>query len=95
MDELWEATHGDQADFYKGLIQVAIALHHAGSGNLAGAEKLERGARRLLAPYLPAHRGLDLSRCLTDLRVRLRDDPSVRVRLLPPAAESERNAARD
>ena len=48
-DELWEATESAGADFYKGLIQAAIALHHFQEGNLEGATKLYGGHRRFLA----------------------------------------------
>lgn len=75
LDELWEATEGAEADFYKGLIQVCIALHKHAEGTSTGARMLERGARRLLAPYLPDHRGLDLSALLGDLQAALRGAP--------------------
>ena len=73
LDDLWEATSGPEADFYKGLIQASVALHHLEEENHDGALKLEKGARRLLASYLPAHRGLDLARFLAVLKVRVRD----------------------
>ena len=72
LDELWEATSGPDADFYKGLIQASIALHPLEGGNTEGARKLETGTRRLLAPFLPTHRGLDLAGFLDGLRQTLR-----------------------
>jgi predicted metal-dependent hydrolase len=68
LDELWEATSGPDSDFYKGLIQAAIAMHHFQLGNLDGARKLYRGHRRYLAPYLPAHLGVDLELVLAELQ---------------------------
>ena len=68
LDELWEATSGPDADFYKGLIQAAIALHHMESGNAEGAAKLYRGHRRCLGSYLPTHQGLDLSAFLAAMQ---------------------------
>ena len=42
-------------------MHVAVAWYHAGRGNRNGCERqLEKAARRL-APYSPAHRGLDVS----------------------------------
>jgi predicted metal-dependent hydrolase len=68
LDELWEATSGADADFYKGLIQAAICLHHWSEGNLEGARKLYSGHRRYLAAYLPAHRGIDLAAFLAGMQ---------------------------
>lgn len=66
-EELWEATQGDSSDLYKGLLQAAVALHHHEQGNPVGAARLESGARRALARYLPLHSGLDLARFLGEL----------------------------
>lgn len=98
LDELWEETSGPDADFYKGLIQACIALHHFAGGNLDGARKLYSGHRRYLAPYLPAHRGLDVARFLEAMQAALRPvlraragedvpfDPARRPRLGPRVA---------
>jgi predicted metal-dependent hydrolase len=61
LDDLWEETQGEAADFYKGLIQAAICLHHWQEGNAAGARKLYAGHRRCLAGYLPRYRGVDVA----------------------------------
>jgi len=76
LDDLWEATEGPEADFYKGLIQACIALHHFQKGNLEGAAKLYRGHRGLLAAYLPRHAGLDVEAFLEGMARALR--PAVR-----------------
>jgi predicted metal-dependent hydrolase len=68
IERLWLSTEGADSDFYKGLIQACIALHHFQRGNLEGAAKLYAGHRRYLAPYLPAHRGLDLALFLDEMR---------------------------
>jgi predicted metal-dependent hydrolase len=68
LDDLWEATSGPDEGFYKGLIQSAVAMHHLTEGNLEGALKLHRGQRRLLAPYLPRHLGLNVSSFLEDMQ---------------------------
>jgi predicted metal-dependent hydrolase len=68
---LWLSTQGPDSDFYKGLVQAAIALHHFQRGNLEGAAKLHSGHRRYLAPYLPAHRGLDLASFLKEMQATL------------------------
>ena len=68
LDELWEGTHGEHADFYKGLIQAAICMYHFSRGNLDGARKLYRGHRRYLAAYLPHHLGLDVQGLLGEMQ---------------------------
>jgi uncharacterized protein len=68
LDGLWESTHGPDADFFKGLIQAAIAMHHFSRANLDGAKKLYSGHRRYLAAYLPAHRGLDTAAFLAEMQ---------------------------
>jgi predicted metal-dependent hydrolase len=67
-EELWEATEGGEADFFKGLIQAAVALHHFQAGNLEGAVKLYSGHRRFLSPYQPLHAGLDIARFLREMQ---------------------------
>lgn len=72
LDVEWLETEGPDEGFLKGLIQAAICLHHFQHGNLEGARKLYAGHRRLLAPYLPAHRGVDLVAFLADMQRALR-----------------------
>ncbi|MBX9625196.1 MAG: DUF309 domain-containing protein [Gemmataceae bacterium] len=64
--EVWEELWGDcpAADrrFYQSLIQAAVALYHWGRNNPAGADRLFRSGRAYMAPYRPAHRGLDVDR---------------------------------
>jgi predicted metal-dependent hydrolase len=59
-EELWADCRDDSRKFYQGLIQVAVALHHFGNGNVRGAKKLYHSSRKYLAPYAPLHYGLDL-----------------------------------
>ena len=72
IEERWEATSDESSDFYKGLIQAAICLHHFREGNLPGARKLYSGHRRYLAAYLPAHLGVDVASFLADMQTFLR-----------------------
>ena len=52
----------------QGLVHVAVAWYQAGRGNRVGCERqLEKAVRRL-APYAPAHAGLDLDALLSQLR---------------------------
>ena len=65
---VWLSTHGPESDFYKGLVQAAIALHHFQRGNLAGAAQLYTSHRRYLAAYLPVHRRLDIQALLGEMQ---------------------------
>jgi len=70
-EELWEASEGGDSNFYKGLIQASIALHHLEEGNHPGAVKLHAGQRALLAAFLPVHRGVDLEALLESMRAHI------------------------
>lgn len=71
LERCWLADEAGDADFFKGLIQACICLHHLERGNREGARPLYTGHRRLLGPYLPAHRGVDLARFLAEMRTRV------------------------
>lgn len=75
---LWLKNEGADADFFKGLIQAAICLHHWRDGDQEGARMLYRGHRRYLAPFLPVHRGIDVAGFLEAMRAAL--DPLLRAR---------------
>jgi predicted metal-dependent hydrolase len=43
VEDLWIGEHGELRDFYQGIIQIAIALHHWRNGNFGGAVSLLTG----------------------------------------------------
>jgi len=59
-ESLWIGQTGPGRQFYKGLIQAAVALHHLSRGNAHGAAKLLAGSQRYLRPYRPRFLGLDV-----------------------------------
>jgi predicted metal-dependent hydrolase len=63
-EEVWQDYQGPSRKFYQGLIQVAVALHHFGNGNIRGARKLYHSSRAYLEPYRPRHLGIDLDKLL-------------------------------
>jgi len=65
-EELWADYQGPSRKFYQGLIQVAVALHHFGNGNIGGARKLYDGSRKYLQEYRPLHEGVDLEKLFAD-----------------------------
>ena len=72
-EDLWKDTEGSSRLFYKGLIHVAVCLHHFGNGNIRGAKKLYLSSRGYLEPYGPKYMGLDVSKLLSELEVCCRD----------------------
>ena len=92
IEKCWLASEGGDADFFKGLIQAAICMHHLSRDNVDGAKKLYSGHRRLLGPFLPAHREVDVAGLLAEMQRVLRPflrgeggrfDPAQRPRLSP------------
>ena len=65
-EDVWAEYRGPSRKFYQGLIQVAVALHHFGNGNVRGARKLYHSSRRYLEPFAPFHEGVDLAKLLDD-----------------------------
>lgn len=62
----FEALWGE--DFWKGLVQASVALHHHRIGNAKGLEGLPENVVRILDAYRPNHMGLDIDRFLDDFR---------------------------
>ena len=67
LEAYWVAYRGADRDCYRGLVQVAVALHHAATGNLAGARGVAARARENLKPYAPRHEGIDVAAYLERL----------------------------
>ena len=67
LEAFWVGYRGDDRDFYRGLIQAAVALHHLGVGNAVGARGVAVRARENLAPYAPRYESIELDAILTRL----------------------------
>ena len=61
LERVWLRTSGRSKDFYKGLIQAAVAFYHWSRGNRPGALTLARSAANYLARYRPVFLGLDVA----------------------------------
>ena len=59
LEDLWRAAPLAEKKFLQGLIQVAVALHHFGNGNRAGARSVLRRAFRNLSLYPEGFGGID------------------------------------
>ena len=66
-EDLWTDCPAADRRFYQALIQAAVALHHWGNRNRAGAQRLFHSGRRYMEPYRPAYRGLDVDRFWRDV----------------------------
>jgi hypothetical protein len=64
----WRAAPAEERDFFQGLVHVAVAWYQAGRGRRIGTERQLAKAIRRLTPYAPAHRGLELTPLLDQLR---------------------------
>ena len=67
LEAFWVGYRGDDRDFYRGLIQAAVALHHLSVGNAAGARGVATRARKNLVPYAPCHESIELDAILSRL----------------------------
>jgi predicted metal-dependent hydrolase len=48
VEGLWIGAEGELRDFYQGIIQIAVALHHWRNGNYGGAVSLLKGGAEYL-----------------------------------------------
>jgi uncharacterized protein len=67
VEAFWVGYQGSDRDFYRGLIQAAVALHHASAGKAVGARGVAARARENLAPYAPRHESIELDAILARL----------------------------
>ena len=67
LEEAWRAAAPEERDFFQGLVHVAVAWYQAGCGRpVATGRQLGKAARRL-APFAPAHRGVDVEAVLAQI----------------------------
>ena len=67
LEEEWREAAPEERDFLQGLVHVAVAWYQSERGNIVGCERQLAKARRRLAPYAPAHRGVDVAGLLVRL----------------------------
>ena len=86
LEDLWVGETGELRDFYQGVLQIAVALHHWRNGNFKGAVILLQGGGDCLRRVSAVCLQLDVAR--------LRDDAAAFLRSLSAAGE-ERMAELD
>jgi predicted metal-dependent hydrolase len=67
LEEVWQGLRGPHRPFLQGLIQTAVAFHHAANGNVAGAASVMERAVRNLRPFAPACGGIDVGSLVGEL----------------------------
>jgi hypothetical protein len=69
LEVVWRDAVGETRRALQGLLQVAVALHHAEAGNLASTRRLLESGRVKLAPHAPSWHGVAIGTLLEELRV--------------------------
>lgn len=66
VEDLWIGENGEVRDFYQGVIQIAIALHHWRNGNFGGAVSLLKGGVVYLRRVPDRCQWVDVVRLIAD-----------------------------
>ncbi len=66
VEDLWIGSEGEIKDFYQGIIQIAVALHHWRNGNYGGALSLLKGGAGYLRHVSATCQWVDVERLITD-----------------------------
>jgi hypothetical protein len=67
LEEAWFEASANNRRFVQGMVQLAVAFHHYGSGNLEGARGVLARAVENLQPYPDAFGGIDMRQLWQDL----------------------------
>ena len=97
-EEAWRVCGQAERDFFQGLVHVVVSAYQASRGRPVARERQRVKALRRLAPYAPAHRGLDVELLLAALEAAEADprEHLVERDAQPPVAiEEEEQAERD
>jgi hypothetical protein len=82
----WRACAADERDFFQGLVHVVVSAYQHERGRAVAQERQRVKALRRLAPFAPAHRGLDVAALLGALE---RSETDVRQQLVQSIAQPE------
>ena len=66
VEELWIGAEGELRNFYQGIIQIAIALHHWRNGNFGGAVSLLSGGAGYLRRVADRCQWVDVAALVAD-----------------------------
>lgn len=68
LEELWVGEKGELRDFYQGMLQLAVALHHWRNGNFKGALTLLKGGADLLGRVSAVCQRVDVAHLRSEAR---------------------------
>lgn len=66
LEELWAGTTGEIRDFYQGMLQMAVALHHWRNGNFNGSVHLLATGADMLRRVRPACQRIDVAALISE-----------------------------
>lgn len=66
LEDLWIGEEGEARDFFQGVLQIAVALHHRRNGNFGGAISLLTGGVKLLSKVSDVCMWVDVARLIAD-----------------------------
>ena len=66
VEDLWIGEVGEVRNFYQGLIQIAVALHHWRNGNFGGAVSLLKGGAGYLRMVTDRCQWVDVAALIAD-----------------------------
>jgi hypothetical protein len=66
VEDLWIGSEGETRDFYQGIIQIAVALHHWRNGNFGGAVSLLKGGAGYLGHVSGACQWVNVTALIAD-----------------------------
>jgi hypothetical protein len=73
LEEIWLEEHGDDREFYQGIIQVAAGFYKWEQGVLIGAVKLWRAGLQKLGAYPAIHLDVDLASFVQGVEASLKE----------------------
>ena len=73
LEEIWLEDHGEDRQFYQGIIQIAAGYFKSEQGVLIGAIKLMRSGLEKLKAYPPTHLGVELESFVHGVKENLRE----------------------
>jgi predicted metal-dependent hydrolase len=88
VEDLWVGAEGEVRDFYQGIIQIAVALHHWRNGNFGGAVSLLKGGAGYLRRVSAQCQWIDVTALAADadrMRSALEELGKERMETLDPA----------
>jgi len=67
LEGLWLDSEGEAKEFYRGLVQCAVAFAHLQRGNLSGAKRLHARSAGYLTRYPSQYLGINTSRLMEEV----------------------------